>query len=154
VASIQYANSVTDRRIPGVNPNVGVHATMHAGTRAEKATINRYFAGLGASVLSKLDAVKRTDGTSLLDETLVVWGSEMAIGNHLKDPVPFIVAGGAKPGAGYFHQGRLLEVDRQRTTRLLISALHAFGLTTTTALGDLTDDSSRGPLPGASRVAP
>jgi hypothetical protein len=154
VASIQFANSVTDRRIPGVNPNVALHATMHTGTRAEKATINRYFAGLAASVLSKLDAVKRGDGTSLLDETLVVWGSEMAIGNHLKDPVPFIVAGGARPGAGYFHQGRLLEVERQRTTRLLISALHAFGLSTTTVLGDLTDESSRGPLPGASRVAP
>jgi hypothetical protein len=153
VASIQYTNSVTDRRIPGVNPNSGVHSTMHSGTRAEKGAINRYFAGVAASVLSKLDAVKRADGTSLLDETLVVWGSEMAIGNHLKDPVPFIIAGGAKPGEGYFHQGRVLEVERQRTTRLLISAMHAFGLSTTLTLGDLTDPLSRGPLPGASRVA-
>jgi hypothetical protein len=154
VASIQYANSVTDRRIPQVNPNSGIHGTMHAGTRAEKATINRYFAGLVASVLKRLDDTRRSDNTSLLDETLVVWGTEMAIGNHLKDPIPFIIAGGAKPSEGYFHQGKLLEVSQQRTTRLLISAMHAFGMTSTQTLGDLTDDTSRGPLPGASRVAP
>jgi hypothetical protein len=104
-------------------------------------------------VLTKLDAVKRADGSSLLDETLVVWGSEMAIGNHLRNPVPFIIAGGSKPNEGYFHQGRLLEADGHRTTRVLVSAMHAFGLNSTTSLGDLTDDTSRGPLPGASRVA-
>jgi hypothetical protein len=118
---------------------------MHAGTRAEKATINRYFAGLVASVLKRLDDTRRSDNTSLLDETLVVWGTEMAIGNHLKDPIPFIIAGGAKPSEGYFHQGKLLEVSQQRTTRLLISAMHAFGMTSTQTLGDLTDDTSQEP---------
>lgn len=152
VVSLQHANSVTDRRFPGVNGSVGLHATMHSGTRAEKIAINAYFVSLAASVLSKLDAVKRADGSSLLDETLVVWGSEMAIGNHLRNPVPFIIAGGGAPNAGYFHQGRLLEADGHRTTRILVSAMHAFGLGSTTSLGDLTDDTSRGPLPGASRV--
>lgn len=152
VASLQYANSVTDRRIPNVNPSVNLHGVMHTGTRAEKVAINRYFVGLVAQVLTKLDAVKRSDGTSLLDETLVVWGSEMAIGNHLKDPVPFILAGGSRPGEGFFHQGRVLEAAGARTTRLLVSAMHAFGLTGTSTLGDLTDERSRGPLTGASRV--
>ncbi len=153
VVSLQHANSLTDRRFPGVNGSVGLHGVMHTGTRAEKIAINKYFVSLAASVLAKLDAVKRADGSSLLDETLVVWGSEMAIGNHLRDPVPFIIAGGSKPSEGYFHQGRLLEVDGHRTTRVLVSAMHAFGLNSTTWLGDLTDDTSRGPLPGASRVA-
>ncbi|MBL8939333.1 MAG: DUF1552 domain-containing protein [Archangium sp.] len=153
VVSLQYANSVTDRRFPGVNPTNGVHTVMHMGTRAEKVAINRYFVGLAAGVLGKLDAVKRADGSSLLDETLVVWGSEMAIGNHLRDPVPFIVAGGSRPNEGYFHQGRVIDASGQRTTRVLVSALHAFGLSTVTSLGDLTDETSRGPLPGASRVS-
>ena len=152
VVSLQHANSVTDRRFPGVNGTAGLHTVMHTGTRAEKIAINRYFVSLAASVLAKLDAEKRADGSSLLDETLVVWGSEMAIGNHLRNPVPFIIAGGSKPNEGYFHQGRLLEADGHRTTRALVSAMHAFGLGATTTLGDLTDETSRGPLPGASRV--
>lgn len=152
VASLQYANSVTDRRIPNVNPTVNLHGVMHTGTKAEKVAINRYFVGLVAQLLSKLDAVKRADGSSLLDETLVVWGSEMAIGNHLKDPVPFVIAGGSRPGEGFFHQGRVLEANGARTTRLLVSVMHAFGLTSTSTLGDLIDERSRGPLPGASRL--
>lgn len=150
VVSLQLSNSVSDRRIPGVNPNAGVHTLMHTGTNAERVLINRYFAGRVAALLGKLAAVTRPDGTSLLDETLVVWGSEMAVGNHLRNPVPFVVAGG--PRDGYFDQGKLLALrDPHRTTQLLVSVAHAFGLERLTQLGDLDDALSRGPLPGARR---
>ncbi|MBK7857720.1 MAG: DUF1552 domain-containing protein [Archangiaceae bacterium] len=152
VASLQLSNSISDRRITGVNPSLGVHATMHAGTRADKVLINRYFAGVVARLLQKLDSTKFSDGHSLLDETLVVWGTEMAIGNHLKDPVPFIVAGG-DPAMGYFKQNQLLELaSPSRTTRLLLSVLEACGVPSRSTLGDLKDELSTGTLPGASRV--
>lgn len=152
VASLQLSNSISDRRIPNVNPNNGVHAVMHAGTRSEKVLINRYFAGVVARLLAKLDSTKFADGHSLLDETLVVWGSEMAIGNHLKDPVPFFVFGG-DPVNGYFRQNHVLELQsQQRTTRLLLSALDALGVPHRGSLGDLSDEISTGALPGASRV--
>lgn len=150
VTSMQLSNSTSDRRIPGVNPTVGIHATMHDRPRSEKVLINQFFAGAAARLLSKLDAVKRADGTSLLDETLVVWGSEMAVGNHLRDPVPFFVAGG--PRDGYFQQGRVLELtESHRTTRLLVSVMQSFGEDGVQTLGDVVDDTSRGPLPGAAR---
>jgi Protein of unknown function (DUF1552) len=153
VTSLQLSRSSSDRRIPGVNPNTILHAVMHAGTRAEKVAINQYFAGVMARLLSKLAAVQRPDGTTLLDETLVVWGTEMAVGNHLRNPVPFFIAGG-HPTQGYFKQGTLLDLPTpQRTTRLLISAMEAMGVTGVSTLGDLTDELSRGPLPGASRVS-
>ncbi len=153
VASLQLSNSVSVRRIPMVNPTLGVHPTMHAGTRQQKILINRYFVGLVAKLLQKLSAEKRSDGSTLLDETLVVWGTEMAIGNPLKDPVPIFVAGG-HPTEGYFKQGALLLLTQpHRTTRLLLSVATAMGVVAADHLGDLTDETSRGPLPGASRVA-
>jgi hypothetical protein len=146
VASLQYSNTVCDRRITGVNPSLGYHSVMHGGTRPEKALLNRYFAGRVASLLGKLQQA------NVLQDTLVVWGSEMAIGNHLRDPIPFFVFGGRPEG--YFQHGRLLEAPGHRTMRLLLSVLHAFGLDDVQTLGDLRDESSRGPLPGISRVAP
>ena len=41
--------------------------------------------------------------------------SEMAIGNHLKDPVPFFVFGG-DPANGYFKQNQVLELTTQHRT--------------------------------------
>jgi Protein of unknown function (DUF1552) len=152
VVTLQLANSVNDRQFPNVNPDMGVHGVMHSGTREQKQAVNRYFVGQVAQLLSKLEAVATAPGRTLLDDTLVVWGSEMAVGNHLRDPIPFFIAGGGSDG--YFHHNRLVEVsDKSRTTRLLISAMRAFGIDTVDALGDLKDDSSRGPLRSISRVS-
>lgn len=149
VASVQLSNSVSDRRIPGVNPSLGVHPTMHTGNRTDKVRINQFFVGAAARLLAKLEAVKRPDGSSLLDETLVVWGTEMAVGNHLRDPVPFFVAGG--PQNGLLNSGLLELTEGHRTTRLLLSVMQAMGVTPPPYLGDLSDESSRGALPGAGR---
>lgn len=150
VASLQLSNSTSDRKIPGANTGLGLHTTMHVGTRADKILINRFFVGAAAKLLSKLQNTKRADGSSLLDETLVVWGTEMAVGNHLRDPVPFFVAGG-HPTQGPIQMGRALEFsDGPRTTRLLMAVLQAFGVNVET-LGDLKDESSRSALPGVLR---
>jgi hypothetical protein len=154
VASVQLSNSVSPLQIVGANTGLGVHVTMHTGTRADKVRINQFFAGAAARLLGALDAVKRPDGSSLLDETVVVWGSEMAVGNHLRDPVPFFVFGG-HPTRGPIRTGRLLELTSgERHTRLLLSVLEAFGVPGHQTLGDLTDDSSRGVLDGVLRSAP
>jgi hypothetical protein len=151
VGSVQLSHSTSGLKIPGANTGLGLHTTMHTGTRADKVLINQFFAGAAARLLGKLDAVKREDGSSLLDETLVVWGSEMAVGNHLRDPVPFFVAGGHAT-RGPIQTNRVLEVTGgERHTRLLLSVMEAFGVTGHATLGDLTDDSSRGLLPGVLR---
>ncbi|MFT3712407.1 MAG: DUF1552 domain-containing protein [Archangium sp.] len=151
VGSVQLSNSTSGLRIPGTNTGLGLHTTMHTGTRADKVLINQFFAGIAARLLGKLDAVKRADGSSLLDETLVVWGSEMAVGNHLRDPVPFFVCGGHAT-RGAIQTGKVLEfTSGERHTRLLLSVMEAFGVSGHSTLGDLTDDSSRGVLPGVLR---
>lgn len=151
VGSVQLSHSTSALKIPGANTGLGLHVTMHTGTRADKIRINQFFAGAAARLLGKLSAVKREDGSSLLDETLVVWGTEMAVGNHLRDPVPFFVAGGHAT-RGPIQTGRVLEfTNGERHTRLLMSVMNAFGVTGRETLGDLVDDSSRGVLNGVLR---
>ncbi|MEO1266878.1 MAG: DUF1552 domain-containing protein [Myxococcota bacterium] len=145
VASLQYSDSTSAAAIPGVNDDQGIHAVMHTGTRLEKVRINTWFAGQLAVLLDKLQSVVFEDGTTLLDETLVVWGTEMAVGNHLNDPIPFIVAGGGADG--YFNLGQWVHYsDKPRHTRLLITLLHAMGLEEIQALGDYRDADERLPL--------
>jgi Protein of unknown function (DUF1552) len=153
VASVQLSNSVSDRKYPNVNPSMTAHSVHHSGTKAQKLALNQFYVAQVARLLKKLDDVKVASGETLLDQTLVVWGSEMAIGNHLKDPIPFFIAGGGRNG--FFHHNRLVQVgDRSRTTRLLLSVMHAFGLNDAQFLGDLVDETSRGPLAALSRVIP
>jgi hypothetical protein len=144
VATIDLSNTDSQAQIPGVNPNHPVHAVMHERPTSEKVLINRFYIEQLAYVIGRLKSVDLGEGRTLLDETLVVAGSEMAIGNHRNAPMPFIVAGG---GNGYFKLGRAVNIEgRPRHTRLLVSVLHAMGLTSINQLGDFTGDDAEGPL--------
>jgi hypothetical protein len=154
VASLQYAFSTTLVRIAGVNPTVGLHAVNHAGTTAEKIAMNKWFVGQLAYVLQRLKDVKYEDGRTLLDETVVVWGTEMAVGNHLNAPTPFFIAGGDRE-CGPFKLGQFHDftAEQPRHTRLLISVLRAMGIDDINQLGDMTGEESRGPLEKIERSA-
>jgi hypothetical protein len=118
---------------------------MHTRPKEDKVKINRFFVQELASLLGKLAAQKRSDGTTLLDETLVVWGSEMALGNHLNNPVPFVVAG----GGGALKLGHYADLqDHPRHTRLLVTALKTLGIEDVQVLGDLRGENDQGPLNG------
>ncbi|HEY6881832.1 MAG TPA: hypothetical protein VI299_27580, partial [Polyangiales bacterium] len=82
------------------------------------------------------------DGT-LLDNTLVVWGSELGIGNtHSFKSTPFVVAGGA---GGAVPMGRYLEYNEQvQHNRLLVAICNAMGLADVKTFGNI--DNGTGPL--------
>ncbi len=68
-------------------------------------------------------------GHSLLDESVVFFGSEMQNGsNHVKTSMPFLLAG----GGGGLRGGRLLTYDHRSHNDLLVSILNLFGDTRTT----------------------
>ena len=145
VASVQYTHSTSNTTIPGVNGTIGIHGVMHTRTREEKVSINKWFVGELAYLLGKLEGHRFADGTTLLDETLVVWGTEMAVGNHLNYPIPFVVAGGGQ--SGYFKLGRWMNLaSRPRHTRLLVSVAQAMGVEDVQGLGDFQGDGDRGAL--------
>jgi hypothetical protein len=130
----------------------GHHLITHSGdtNAAERANLSKiytWYSDRFAYLLDKLDSVKEGEGT-MLDNTLVVWGSELGKGNsHSFKRTPFVVAGG---GQGAHKPGRFLDYEANGArgvihNRLLVSLAHAFGMTDVTTFGN--NDTGTGPLP-------
>lgn len=149
VASLQYTigdNDYGTYSWLGIT-RMGHHQISHAGdsdTQAKEDLTNIYtwYADRFAYLLDQLDAVKEGTGT-MLDNTLVIWGSELGKGNtHSFQKTPFVVAGGA---SGAMRMGRFMQFDNVPHNRLLVAALNAFGIGAET-FGKT--DTGKGPLTG------
>lgn len=108
----------------------------------ELRAINRFHGEELAYLVASLAAIPE-DGGTMLDNTLVVYASEIADGHHGDAPVPVMLAGGAGLG---LETGRLLEYDDVAYQGLLVSIAHLMGRTDIESVGDL--DPGLGPLPG------
>jgi hypothetical protein len=94
--------------------------------------------------LQKMDSVSEGDGT-LLDNTLIVWGTELGTYlDHMSWPLPIVVAGftGRLKAGQYIDSGS----NFVQHNRLLVSICNAMGLTNVTTFGAM--DIGSGPLPG------
>ncbi|MGB5284309.1 MAG: DUF1552 domain-containing protein [Polyangiales bacterium] len=106
---------------------------------------NRVYAEHFAYLLDQLDSVQEGGGT-LLDNTAVVWLTELGTGTHEISRVPNVIAGG---GAGYFRTGRYVHFPQNPITvgwghqaqvgpaheRLNVSLMHAMGMTDRSSFG-------------------
>jgi hypothetical protein len=149
IASFQLRIADNDNSLyPWVGLDEGGHHTLShendAATLATLAELYTWYSKRFAYLLDRLAATPDVDGTSVLDNTLVIWGSELGVGwSHSLDNVPFVFAGGA---GGRLHGGRYLKVTNSQTTRVLVTAMHAMGLTDVETYG--STDSGSGPLSG------
>src|SRR5262249_24455947 len=124
-------------------PQVGVpdahHALSHHANDLEKldkqTRINTYHVDLFRQFLEKLRATPDGDGT-LLDHTVLLYGSGMSDGNHHShDPLPVVLAGGA---AGRLKGGRHIRYERSTPmSNLLVSTMDLMGVPVET-IGDST----------------
>jgi hypothetical protein len=110
VATMMYARDTSGAVYPQSGVRDGFHvASHHSNTRANMdkfALINRYHVQLLAYYLEKLRATPDGDG-SLLDHSMILYGSSMSNGNqHDHDPLPIVLAGAA---AGQLKGGRHLQ---------------------------------------------
>ena len=88
------------------------------------AIINRYHVEMLAYFLDKLKSTPDGDGT-LLDHSLVLYGSSMSNGND-HDPLPVILAGGA---SGKLRDGRHMQyAPHTPMSNLLLSMLDKLGI--------------------------
>lgn len=147
VASLQFSTGHDNVSYPWLNYNGAHHDNLShdEGTpaaRAMRVKICTWYASQFAVLLDALAAVPEGGGT-LLDNTLVVWGTECANGGHGFSNMPFVVAGGAAHGV---RGGRLLATGAAPHQRLLVAIGRSMGLTDLNAFGDL--DPGTGPLPG------
>lgn len=104
------------------------HEMSHApATRREKLhTITDWFVQQTAHLIGRLKASTEGAGT-LLDQTVVLQGSDIGLGTHEMDNIPFLLAG---RGGGAIRTGRYLEYGGAGVAhnRLLIAIMNAMGI--------------------------
>lgn len=110
------------------------HELSHHGGNAEKlkklAEIDRFHVGRLARFLELLQSTKEADDSSMLDRTMILYGSGMNSGKgggHSGKNLPLLLAGGTKLG---LKQGQHLsfEVDSTPMSNLLLTLLQKMGI--------------------------
>ena len=128
--SHQLARELSNRTYPEIGVPDPHHPTSHHGNDPEKlakmAKINSFHVSLFSDFLQRMKATPDGDG-SLLDHSLVLYGSTLSDGNeHNHDPLPVILVGGA---SGRIKGGRHLRAAPQTPmSNLLLSILDKFGI--------------------------
>ena len=114
-------------------PNIGVtephHSISHHGNRPQAieahATVNTYHVSLFAEFIERLRTTPDGDG-SLLDHSLIVYGSGMGNGNvHSADMLPTVLVGSA--GGAVKGDRHVVAEPLTPNADLLISVAEAFG---------------------------
>lgn len=130
VGSVTFSSAINDIGYPWLGSTDSGHTLSHAGPSdeaAQRELINRgkWQAEQLAYLMALLDNIPEEDG-SVLDNTIILWGSEVSLGNvHSHTDMPWVLAGGA---AGALKMGRFLEFDGVPHNRLLVSVLNALGV--------------------------
>ncbi|MET0386195.1 MAG: DUF1552 domain-containing protein [Polyangiales bacterium] len=144
IASLQFRlgeNDGNPYRFLGVNDEHHISTHDQSADKQEAITkIYTWYADRFAALLKKLDAIPEGQGT-MLDHTLVVWGSELGTGwSHDFSNVPFVVAGGGEFGV---QTGRYRTFEPGTTwhNRLIVSAMRFMGAGDVETFGTLDKES-------------
>ena len=134
VASLQWSRSVSMTRFTWLTPAItdGHHDLSHRGDDDAAAQdkllrINTWYASQLAYLLGKLASAQETDGSRLLDATLLLWSNELGKGNaHSRQNAPYVLAGKA---GGALRTGRFLSYPGDLPhNNLLVSLLQAMDI--------------------------
>ena len=131
VSTMMLGREGSMRAYPEINVSDSHHPLTHHRNNPEfieKVTqINTFHTSLFASYLSKMKAAQDGDGGSLLDNSLIVYGSGISDGNrHLHENLPILVAG---RGGGSMKPGRHLAYSTETpVTNLYMTLLDRAGV--------------------------
>lgn len=112
IATFMLAHDGSNRSFPEIGVGDGHHSLSHHENREDRlekiARIDRFYAEQFAYLLGRLRGVTEADGSSLLDNAMVVYASGLSDGNrHRHDELPVILAGRA---GGRLAAGRHLKL--------------------------------------------
>ncbi len=144
-ASFMVTKEATDRNYPWLGFTDGHHELSHHGGDEEKnrklREIDQYHITILAYMIEKMMTVEEADGSTLLDNSLVLYGSGISDGDrHDHINLPVIVLG---KGGGTFRTGQFLKCRTETPmSNLLLSMLIQVGVPVD-RFGDSTE-----PLPG------
>jgi hypothetical protein len=150
IITVQWSYSESEHLFQFLNLTGNHHGISHdfASSGANFEAYNKiqtWYAERVAAFLTKLDSYPEGDGT-LLDNTLVLWGSEIGeASQHDLTLMPYVLAGKA---SGKIRTGRYLDYSNARkdSNQLLVSIAHAMGADDLTSFGDASG--ATGPLAG------
>ncbi len=130
VGHFQWTDTEAKHTFPWLTLPNHHHFYQHDGgfqpVQCEQIAI--WYSQMHAYLLSAMDAVEVAPGVSLLDESVVFFGSELAHPpTHDKKNMPFMLAG----GGGGLKGGRMLDFGGKSHNPLLVSILNLFGDTRT-----------------------
>ena len=140
VATFLLANEGSNRAFPEIGVAEGHHYLSHHQGKQDMidkiAKIDLFYIQQFAWFLEKLRDTKEVDGTSMLDNSMIVYGSGNSDGNrHTHVNLPILLAGG---GAGTLTPGRYVKFPSVPMSNLLLSMADRMGATNLEAIGDST----------------
>jgi hypothetical protein len=148
VVTMNYGRFVDERLFPWLGIDAPHHGTSHAGDGSLSAQemLIKIYTWYGQQFAHLVDQLaktpSRTGKGSLLEHTVLVWGSEVSKGNtHGRTDMPFVIVGRAN---GYLGKGnRYIRFSGQPTNDLYVNVCHAMGVRV-----DRFGAYGSGPLPG------
>jgi hypothetical protein len=140
VATLPFANDGSNRSYKSMGVAEGHHDLSHHGRSAEKMAklkkINTHHVEQLAYMLDKMAKIKESNGTSLLDNTLMVYGSGIGDGDrHNHDELPILLIG---KGGGSVTGGRHVKAPRETPLMNLYLAIFERMGAPATRFGDST----------------
>ncbi len=128
VATMQWSDTEAKHQLPwlkskGINQHL--HYYEHDGGYRPKelAIIHNWYASQFAYLVNALSEVKLGDKT-LLDESVLFWGSELSHpADHSNTDMPFVLAG----NGGGLRTGRYMKFNGVENNKLLVSLFNLFG---------------------------
>jgi Protein of unknown function (DUF1552) len=141
VFSMKTGRDASSRVYPESGTGTGYHPASHHGNNPDRVSefflINKYHVGMLPYFLDRLKNTMDGDA-SLLDKTMIVYGSPMADGNvHNHRRCPLVVLGGAH---GALDGGLHLKApDGTPMANAMLSLMHRLGLDDLDSFGDSTD---------------
>tara|TARA_B110000914_G_C15474796_1_gene452524 strand:- start:656 stop:1435 length:780 start_codon:yes stop_codon:yes gene_type:complete len=130
ISSFMLAHDGSNRSFPDIGVSEGHHSLSHhrsnSKTLEKIAKIDQFYISEYARFLQQLKSLKEGEG-SLLDNTMIVYGSGIGDGNrHNHNDLPLILAGG---GGGTLKPGRHTRAkDGTPMTNLYLAMLERMGV--------------------------
>jgi hypothetical protein len=132
VATLQWGNSNDQCTYSWLGVNTLGHDMAHNNNNCDpsgekKLKTYRWYSEQFAYLLNKLSHVTQADGSTMIDNTVVLWASEFSESNgHSADKLMWLLMGNA---GGYFKQGQIIDFKGRSLNDLHTTLGNAFGLT-------------------------
>jgi hypothetical protein len=115
IATLLFASEGNNRSFTEIGIDEGHHHLSHHQRKPENlekvGRIDRFYMEQLAHFLRRLEAARDSDGRSVLDNALVLYGGAIADGDrHNHNDLPIVLAGGA---GGASRRGRHLKLERE-----------------------------------------